>query len=153
MNDAIADELILDLWGAFPPLFRLIRRGWKKRSELGLSVYHYETVGLLSMQERMSMSQIRDLLGVAKSHLTPIIDGLAQQGLVRRIPDEHDRRVIHVSLTARGRKFMNVGKERARDDMKELLGGLATDDLKTLVASLKRLREVLSRSNTKEGER
>ena len=147
MNYDRADELITGLWTVFPLLFRLIRRGWQKGSKDGLSVYHYETLGFLMRDKRLSMSAIGKVLGVAKSNLTPIVDALVRKGLVARNIDASDRRVIHISLTSKGQKFMDEGKKRAKEDLRKLFGHLNDRDLRALVASFVRLSGTLSHTS------
>jgi DNA-binding MarR family transcriptional regulator len=150
VDNTLADDLIADLWAVFPPLFRLIRRGWQRGNAEGLSVYQYVTLGILLRQDTVSMSEIRDQLSIAKSNLTPIVDGLVQKGFVHRDTDKDDRRVIRISLTARGEKFMIQGRERARADMHRLFRSLGHKDLSALATFLKHLNGLLSQVNLQE---
>lgn len=67
------------------------------------------------------------------------IDRLEQQGLVRRIRSEHDRRVVHVQLTPAGLELMDdlIARHMARKT--ELLSGLSATEVTTLTKLLAKL--------------
>jgi MarR family transcriptional regulator, organic hydroperoxide resistance regulator len=50
----------------------------------------------------MPMNELATMLHCDNSNVTGIVDRLEARGLVARQPHEHDRRVRHVVLTARG---------------------------------------------------
>ena len=54
-------------------------------------------------EHRMTQSEIGRRMNVTSSNVTRLIDGLEQDGLVRRTADHSDRRVTYVELTDEGR--------------------------------------------------
>jgi DNA-binding MarR family transcriptional regulator len=50
------------------------------------------------------MSEIQDNLLVCGSILTDLVDGLVRSGLVLKMRDERDRRMVDLRLTDEGRK-------------------------------------------------
>ncbi|MEF2155821.1 MarR family transcriptional regulator [Luteimonas sp. FXH3W] len=50
-------------------------------------------------------SSLADCAAINAGAMTRVIDSLIEQGLVTRTPSEQDRRVMHVDLTAQGRKI------------------------------------------------
>src|SRR6266498_3770887 len=50
-------------------------------------------------ENRMTQSEIGRHMNVTSSNVTRLIDGLEQEGLVRRTADHSDRRVTYVELT------------------------------------------------------
>jgi DNA-binding MarR family transcriptional regulator len=53
-------------------------------------------------------------------------------GLVRRSADEHDRRVVWISATARGKRRLREGRERRIAMLSHALHGVSPDDLRML---------------------
>jgi len=51
-------------------------------------------------------SELGELLVVSPGNITGLVDGLAKDRLVHRIPDPGDRRAVLVELTDKGRRFV-----------------------------------------------
>src|SRR5215212_1286231 len=85
-------------------------------------------------ENRMTQSEIGRRMNVTSSNVTRLIDGLEQDGLVRRTADPSDRRVTYVELTDEGRTVserivpavvqfaMDVAHEFSPDELQTLLG-------------------------------
>ena len=57
-------------------------------------------------EKAMALSEIGDYLVVTRPNVTGLIDGLAAEGLVKRIDHPEDRRMVLAQLTPAGREFM-----------------------------------------------
>jgi DNA-binding MarR family transcriptional regulator len=64
--------------------------------------------------------------------MTNRLDRLEDAGLVRRIPDETDRRRTRVALTERGRETVDEAMDAHLRGLEDLFGFLAPDDRDTL---------------------
>lgn len=69
----------------------------------GLSVSQAYALSALARHGPLSMGALARDLGLSVSTLTRTVDALVAKGLVRRMPDPEDRRVLRVALTSRGR--------------------------------------------------
>ncbi len=72
---------------------------------------HIQILVLLSMHKQLTMSEISKEIHVINSNLTPLVDKLIKLGYLKRTPSKKDRRVVHISLTASGKK--QVDKQKA----------------------------------------
>lgn len=94
---------------------------------------------LISLRrEELSIGALSDRLGIAKPNITPLVDSLCSNGLVERVRDGADRRVVNVRLTEDGLervRQMEEGVARqvrawttsfSRSEMKELSNALAS---------------------------
>ena len=72
----------------------------------GLTFARYEALMLLMFSKRGSLplGKIGERLQVHPTSVTSIIDGLEEDGLVRRVPHPTDRRTTLAELTALGRR-------------------------------------------------
>jgi DNA-binding MarR family transcriptional regulator len=52
--------------------------------------------------QRLAMSELATGIGVSPRNITGLVDHLAEDGLVERVPDPSDRRSIQAQLTAKG---------------------------------------------------
>ena len=68
--------------------------------------------------------------------MSRLVDSLEARGLVRRVPDETDRRVVRVEATEAGRALLVAGRERR-------VAALAADVALLSAAERKALRDVL----------
>jgi DNA-binding MarR family transcriptional regulator len=90
-----------------------------------------------------SMSDVARWGHVALSTMTENIDRLVKLGLVARVRDPDDRRVIRIQMTAQGtRKFKRHGGQ-IRDVLLKLLNTLSEDEQQRLVAAFRTLETIL----------
>ena len=100
---------------------------------------------ILDKVGRSPMSELGKFLLVSKPNITFLVDRLVEDGLVKRVPDESDRRVIYVHLTDKGKQFVQSKKEQALAMIAEKLSTLDDLDLNDLGKSLDRVIAVLSK--------
>jgi DNA-binding MarR family transcriptional regulator len=103
---------------------------------------------ILNKVGKSPMSELGKCLLVSKPNITFLVDHLVEDGLVKRVPDESDRRVIYIHLTEKGKQFVQRKKEQALamiTDKLSTLGDLDLDDLSKsldkVIAVLTKLRE------------
>lgn len=77
--------------------------------------------------------------------MTTLVDKLIEEGHAERHPDERDRRVINITITESGKKYLKHAGARYKNHVKTLLSGLDCRDLEELCTSLEKLRGILSK--------
>jgi DNA-binding MarR family transcriptional regulator len=82
--------------------WRVIKRARSNLLDLGFAWNQYSIIKALKPGETLTLSDICQRVNRKNSNVTPIIDFLVSQGMVERIPDSSDRRVIRVGLTEDG---------------------------------------------------
>jgi DNA-binding MarR family transcriptional regulator len=98
-SDAVSDEIVWRLLD----LFRRMNEGFEKvATEAGLSTA--EAGALRRLDKPTSMRSFADAMGCDASYITLLTDRLEAVGLVDRVPDDQDRRVKQLVLTAKGRR-------------------------------------------------
>lgn len=93
---------------------------------------------LLDGREPESQQQAAGRLGVDRTTMVGLLDGLESKGLVARQPDASDRRRNVVVLTDAGRKALKQAKAASDMAERQLLAGLSATEAR-------QLRELLSR--------
>lgn len=76
---------------------------------------------LLNAIGEQRMSELATSLRISLSTLSGLIDRLVESGLVVRRADEHDRRLVKVSLSERGIDFLDHFQELGLSHLRELL--------------------------------
>lgn len=113
--------------------------------KLGLSSPEFDVVCTLGNQPGMTFKEIGENTLITKTTLTGVVDRLEKKGLVERRPCADDRRCIRAVLTDEGDKvFRDVFPEHVAH-LHSQLADLPEAERQQLVASLRKVRELLSR--------
>jgi DNA-binding MarR family transcriptional regulator len=105
------------------------------------------TLMWLGWDGRLTMGEIAQRGNVTEKTITGVVDRLEAAGLVQRVRDEKDRRVVHVELTAQGRKAFEEIRAFMRAKFRGFLGLLDDEDRQALVRILEKLhRRMISSS-------
>jgi len=84
-------------------------------------------------------AELAERAGVARATMTGLIDTLERDGLVKREADTVDRRMMSVSLTARGQEVLRQVLPTHFQRMAALLAPLPENERKTLVRLLNKI--------------
>jgi DNA-binding MarR family transcriptional regulator len=107
----------------------------------GLTFPRYEALMLLTFTRagELPIGKLGERLQVHRTSASSIVAALEQDGLVRRVPSERDRRATLAVITDAGRAAASA----ATDDLHAAafgLGALSEDEQETLTAVLRALR-------------
>jgi DNA-binding MarR family transcriptional regulator len=103
------------------------------------------TVLMLLLDKRTNLpaphtpAELAERAGVARATMTGLIDTLERDGLVKREADTVDRRMMAVSLTARGQEILQAVLPGHFQRMAALLSPLPESERKTLVRLLNKV--------------
>lgn len=89
----------------------------------------------------MRMRELAHRLGLATSTVTRLVDRLEAAGLAERRSERPDRRSILVGLSGSGRDALAGIRKRVRALLRELIGGLSSQEQGELIRLLKKLGE------------
>jgi DNA-binding MarR family transcriptional regulator len=117
-------------------------RALEQLAQSGFSQYHYSVLALLDEQPQETQAQLADTLGLDRSQLVRILDGLEDRGLIARHRDKADRRRHTVSVTAAGRRQLHRLRAMIDELEDDLLGPLDTAERQSLHALLLQLANV-----------
>jgi DNA-binding MarR family transcriptional regulator len=87
----------------------------------------------------VTMGELADCLDAASlSSATQMSDRLVKEGLVQRMSDPGDRRLVRVALSPRGRELLTRREVAWRDGLGRALDGLSDGECATLIGLLER---------------
>jgi len=98
---------------------------------------------LIDQYDNLSMSALAKTLNISKTQITPRIDQLVNDGLLERVPDENDRRVLRITLTAEGKDLLKNSNITVKDAMNQLLNPLSHDELEELGRSIEIIKNTV----------
>jgi len=127
--------------------FRLARRLRCARAVDAMSDAQLAVLATLRMHGTRTISSLAERERVTAPSMTNMINGLEEQGYVRRTPDEHDRRRVQVEITDAGVEIVAQTVQRRDELLAEMLADLDFTDaeLKTLRDASALMRKVVER--------
>lgn len=96
-----------------------------------------------TQDRRLAQNEISRELGVSRTNITNLIDGLERDGLVTRVANPSDRRVSHAQLTEAGEQACRVLLPILTRFMESLAGGFSESEKGHLRDYLRRFRRDL----------
>ncbi len=98
-----------------------------------LSIVQMRLLGILRDREP-GMQDLARVLKLDKSSVSGLVDRAERRGLVARAGREDDRRAVHVSLTATGRKLVKVVEKDLAEEMGRLVSALSEGERRQVSA-------------------
>jgi len=105
----------------------------------GLTGPQLTVVKMLETLGELSLSRLSEKIRAQNSTVTGIVDRMEREGLVARARSTSDRRVVQITLTARGHQLAREVKVEPIQIFREALVGLSRDDAKDLLRILTKL--------------
>ena len=94
----------------------------------------------------LTMGALSEQLLVSNGNVTAIVARLVEDGLVTRLQDKSDRRVLRVKLTAKGRRDFRTYATAHEAWIEQLLGDLGDTEINPLLSGLGRVKTSIERS-------
>ncbi|RJS94054.1 MarR family winged helix-turn-helix transcriptional regulator [Salinisphaera sp. Q1T1-3] len=136
LPDTIRDRLPYLLSRAYLRQLDLFAR---HTAAFGISGREYAVMLLLEAHEKLWQSQIAEALGLDRTTVTYLVDGLETHGWAARERDPNDRRAYVISLTAAGQQtLVDIGPavQRAKAEMLAPLNDTEQEQLRALLVRL-----------------
>ena len=131
-----------DLAAMLVPLARaLVAREEPVLHTHDISMWGYIVLTALAEQPVRTQAALAQAINADKSRIIGVLDDLQQRGLIRRQPDNADRRVHLLALTPPGDKLRRSVEAAIRDSEEEVLTTLPRGDREAFLRSLKALYE------------
>lgn len=139
--EELSDKLIM----FFPFFYKKAMKIWHKSLGDKLPNQYHMTLGIVMKQGPIPMTELGNMLCTSKPNTTFIINKLIEEGKLERLPDKEDRRIINITITEKGKKYLLQNKEKARENLKISLAKLSKQELTTLYESIENLNSILSK--------
>ncbi|MGJ8545044.1 MAG: MarR family winged helix-turn-helix transcriptional regulator [Sulfitobacter sp.] len=127
------------LWLRLLKLTRNVDLGVRERmrSEFGTTLPRFDMLSALSRHpDGLKMSRLSDVLRVSNGNVTGLVDRLAEEGFVERVPVPGDRRAMVVQITKTGLTEFARQAEAHEAWVDELLAAFSADEARELVRLL-----------------
>ena len=143
------EDIADDVLDSFPIFFRRVSR---EGSHPGSKKFDPSRFVLRAVWKHgpVRMSEIGKHMGISKPYMTLLVNKLISEGLVERVPDPDDRRVVNVTITDAGRGAIREFMRNARETVMRNLSSLDSGDISSLHESMKRIRSITSKLDRNE---
>jgi DNA-binding MarR family transcriptional regulator len=119
----------------------LLRRAREQDAASGISPARLSALSVVVFRGPLTLGELAAAEGVRSATMTGIVNGLEQDGLVRRKPHRDDRRAVLVDASAAGRRLLERGRTRRIDHVAERLSDLSREELDLLQRAAELLEE------------
>ena len=141
-DDATIDRILRALDPMMAYQRKAMLRIWQDKS---VSKLHMFVLMLLENHGPLTMSRLAALVDVSLSNLTGIVDRMEQHGLVERVRDDRDRRLVLVRATASGVARCEEMDGLRREQLRLLVAALDEDDRAIVLESGQALGRAVAR--------
>ncbi|KQV81957.1 MarR family transcriptional regulator [Rhizobium sp. Root1220] len=130
-------------WVEFAPLLMICGRGWRRALNAALTEHNLSDasaaplIALLRHGDRIPQGVLAERVGVEGPTLVRVLDSLESDGLISRVPDEADRRIKLVQLTAAGTAVAERAESCAAELREQILGELDPEQVDAALAVLR----------------
>ena len=136
-EDTSGMHVWLVLWKAFKALEHIDKRSI---AQLGLGgISDFAILELLSNKGSMPINAIGKKVHLTSGSITAAIDRAEKKGLVERQWDKADRRIIHASLTPKGKSTIKSAMKKHAAELELAAEGLTLAERSQLLKLLRKL--------------
>ena len=142
MNKQILENVVDDLIRVHTVIHRYLLKIGLDSVNAEISRLHFVIMVNLDESGTLPVSAIGKKLRIPGPQMTHLIDKLIELEMVDRQHDDSDRRIINISLTAKGKQALEDSRKLIRDTIRQKLSCLDDRELEDLAFSLRKLTEI-----------
>jgi DNA-binding MarR family transcriptional regulator len=145
----VDEEKLSEILDGLLILYQLIQKNIFKPNPIGNGIkmsftIHFILLTLKSVN-KLPISETGKLMCIKKQNMTYIADKLVENGLIRRVPDLNDRRVINIIITDKGKEYVDDWQKNRINIMRQNFTCFDDDDLKKMNKSVDNIKYALSK--------
>ena len=141
------NSFLVDLFGR---INKIEERAMAAGLDSAISITEIHIIEKIGDLQPVRMSEVAKSIGVTLATLTVACDKLAAKDLVRRTRNEHDRRVVNVTLTDKGRAAYEYHKNFHDRMIGSMMETLSPEQAAVLGQSLENLQAFFLSEEQKE---
>ncbi len=105
---------------------------------------HFPLLFTLFSSGTLTMTEAAKRVGLSKPHMTLQVETLFEEGIIERLADPKDRRLITVRLTGKGNDFVRHLRSLMREKAWKVFSILTDETLEKTLNALLTLKEVMA---------
>lgn len=108
-----------------------------------LSANQQLVLTLLDKNETLTIRKIAEKINVSTSAVSQMLSKMERMNFVKRVTSHHDRRLIHIHLTGKGKRVIHCMEKTRHEIITHYLSKMNLDDLRLLSEIIKNLRNLI----------
>jgi len=141
------DSCAREILDVMPLVMQDLRRTMRSQSAPDLRVPELRSLAFLRHSPGSNLTDLAEYIGVSLPSMSKLVDTLTFRGYIERTPDAVDRRRVRLGLTAAGLDILSAAREAVKASFVAKLTTLAADDVATVTASMKLLKQLFTVSS------
>ncbi|AEH46970.1 MarR family winged helix-turn-helix transcriptional regulator [Parageobacillus thermoglucosidasius] len=131
-------------------LFRYIAEILKQRGREILTQYPITPPQFVALQwlleeGDLTIGELSNKMYLACSTITDLVDRMEKNGLVARIKDQHDRRVVRIHLLEEGERIIEEVIKKRQYDLAQVLRSFSNEEIVFLEKCLRKLHQEMKK--------
>lgn len=139
------EEHMIEVRNLFVQIFNKMVKGSRRITDMPVTLSQMKALTAFHEDREYSMTELSRNALVKMPSMTEMVDRLESEGVLRRVRDTKDRRVVKVALTEMGKKIHSRFIGRRREEMGSLFGKLTVKDLDELLIGLRKVSGILKK--------
>lgn len=111
-----------------------------------LTVDQFKMLRYLRHTGSCTSTELAETFCVAKSSITAIVSKLSDKGLIQRLPERSDRRVINLELTEEGARMCQIMEEQVQQILLGIINHFEMEEATVFIETYEKLAEELTKS-------
>lgn len=139
----MADQQIEQMAGRLHSVaIRLLRLLRREDEEAGMSGPRLSALSVIVFAGPISLAELAAAEQVRAPTMSRIVDALVRDGMVTRVSNPTDRRMVKISATEEGIRLLDQGRERRVRALTQRLGQLAESERRAIARAVELLERV-----------
>lgn len=109
-----------------------------------LTVDQFNMIRFMQFNGRSTPSELAEVFGVGKSSITAIVSRLSDKGLIRRLTEESDRRIVILVLTEEGNLLCESIDARVEEMLAGIMNHFDEQEAEQFISTFEKLGNVMS---------
>ena len=122
----------------------LLRRLAQEDRATGVSAPRLSALSVLVFGGPTMIGFLAGVEGVTPPTMTRLVAGMVADGLVERLPDPGDRRVVRVAASERGRSLLLAGRDRRVSTLAAMIASLTPKERRRLESAARIIEAMLA---------
>ncbi len=93
----------------------------------------------------LTVGELSNKMYLACSTTTDLVDRMERNGLVARVRDEHDRRVVRIRLLEKGERIIEEVIEKRQRDLANVLESFSDEEIVVFERCLRKLHQEMTK--------
>ena len=139
-KDQVSDEMIASIEKELRYVSSIVKqKGRELLNNYSITPPQFVALQWLNEEGDMTIGELSNKMYLACSTTTDLVDRMEKGGLLKRVKDEYDRRVVNIHLLEEGKSIIETVIKERQAYLKQVLQGYTGEQVTALEASLRKL--------------